>query len=115
MTRNIVILAALPNPTGTDTGNETVILGNQGNNDQDLMGWGPTADDGGSCALNGLSIPARGSLTVTLDDGLQLGNRGDEITLCNPGDQAASVLQYAGAENGQFCVSVECAETAPMP
>jgi hypothetical protein len=78
---NIVILAALPNPAGTDTGNETVILGNQGNDDQELTGWKLTDDDGGSFVLDGLSIPARGSLTVTLDEGLQLGNRGDEITL----------------------------------
>jgi hypothetical protein len=99
---NVVILAALPNPAGTDAGNETVILGNQANDDQDLTRWKLTDDDGGSFALDGLSIPARGSLTVTLDSGLQLGNRGDEITLRDSGNQAVSVLTYTEAENGRF-------------
>jgi hypothetical protein len=66
-------------------------------------GWKLTDDDGGSFALDGLSMPARGSLTVTLDSGLQLGNRGDEITLRDSGNQAVSVLSYPETENGR-CV-----------
>ena len=79
-----------------------MILGNQANEDQDLTGRKLTDDDGGSFALDGLSMPAPGSLTVTLDDGLQLGNRGDEVTLRDPVNQPMSVLRYNEAENGRF-------------
>ena len=79
-----------------------MVLGNPGNDDQDLAGWKLTDDDGGSFALDGLSVPARGSTTVTVDESLPLGNQGDEITLRNPSNQAASVLKYNVAENGRF-------------
>jgi hypothetical protein len=39
---------------------------------------------------------------VTLDSELQLPNGGDEITLRNPGNQPASVLEYKSAENWRF-------------
>lgn len=98
----IVILALLPNPSGSDTGNETVILGNQSSTDRSLDGWTIIDDDGGLFSLNGRTIPARGSLTVTLDSSLQLGNSGDKVTLRSTGGSAVQTIEYGSAQNGRF-------------
>ena len=100
----VVIVALLPNPSGPDLGNETVILANQSSDARTLNGWTLVDDDGGSFSLDGVSIPAHGSRTITLDSNLQLGNGGDELTLRAPGGDEVQTVDYDSAENGRFVV-----------
>ena len=94
----VVILALLPNPSGSDTGNEKVILGNQSTSSQSLEGWSLADDDDGSYSLDGMTIEPGGSLTVTLDDNLLLGNSGDTVSLNGPGGTEVQIISYGSAE-----------------
>ncbi|SEF77060.1 Lamin Tail Domain [Nonomuraea solani] len=85
---DLLIVAALPDPLGTDRGNESVTLLNVTSAAIDLTGWALVDAAGGREALSG-SVEGGTTLRVTLGGALQLGNRGDTIILADR--QGASI------------------------
>ncbi|SDH03955.1 lamin tail domain-containing protein [Nonomuraea jiangxiensis] len=77
---DLVIVAALPDPSGADRGNETVTLLNVTSAAVDLAGWALSDAAGGRRALTG-TIEGGATLRVPLDGNVQLGNQGDTIIL----------------------------------
>jgi len=84
----VLIVAALPNPVGTDRGHELVTLLNTTAAGIDLSGWGLMDAAGGRQALTG-SIVGAGVAQVTAVGAVQLGNQGDTISLV---DSSGSII-----------------------
>jgi hypothetical protein len=85
----VLIVAALPDPVGTDRGHELVTLVNTTPAVIDLAGWTLADAAGGRQQLNG-PLAAGGVVQVTAEGGLQLGNQGDTIVLVDPGGGSIS-------------------------
>ncbi len=75
------IVAALVNPATPDPEAETVTLINASPQALDLAGWRLADERKVSCALPAVELPAGGTITVGLTDGVKLGNRGGQVTL----------------------------------
>ncbi|GGL09849.1 lamin tail domain-containing protein [Mangrovihabitans endophyticus] len=89
---DVLVVAALPDPVGTDRGHELVTLLNVTAKPVDLTGWGLLDAAGGRTDLSGTL--ASGALTqITASSATTLGNRGDQIVLVDGSgnliDQAA--------------------------
>jgi uncharacterized protein YukJ len=78
--KQVRIVAAMVNPTGPDPEVETVLLLNPSPQVIELAGWNIADQQKRKCPLSG-SLPAYGTLTVTLGAGVKLGNSGGLITL----------------------------------
>ena len=77
----VEIVALLPNPNGTDEGNEQVMISNGTDKDVDLDGWKMLDQAGNRYQLSGRVQAARG-VTITLDPPtMPLNNNGDSILL----------------------------------
>lgn len=88
---DIFIVAAMVNPIGPETGNETVTLLNTTPDIIDLTGWSIMDRVGGKHPLNG-SLDAGHILQEPLSSKVRLGNKGDTITVLNSsGDQVDQV------------------------
>jgi hypothetical protein len=77
---DVLILAALPDPIGTDRGHELVTLLNSTAAAIDLSGWRLVDAAGGRQDLTG-TVAAGAVVQVTAQGALQLGNQGDTIIL----------------------------------
>ena len=77
----VEIAAMLPNPNGTDEGNEQVMISNGTDKDVDLDGWKMLDQAGNRYQLSGRVQAGRG-VTITLDPPtMPLNNNGDSILL----------------------------------
>lgn len=85
---DVLIVAALPDPTGTDPPNEKVTVLNVSDTDIDLQGWRLTDEACGRRDLTGV-VTSGSTQQVQLGSGLVLGNRGDTILL---NDNAGAVI-----------------------
>ncbi|HEY8547291.1 MAG TPA: lamin tail domain-containing protein [Acidimicrobiales bacterium] len=90
---DVLILAALADPAGTDRGNELITLLNTTASTIDLTGWHLVDQAGGRMALGGeldpgatLQLPAGGSIP--------LGNRGDSLLLVDAADTTIDQVAY---------------------
>jgi endonuclease YncB( thermonuclease family) len=77
---DVVIVAALPDPTGPDLGHESASFANVTSDDIDLQGWNLADRAGRRQPLSGV-IGAGDFRRVTLSQGLALGNSGGSLTL----------------------------------
>jgi endonuclease YncB( thermonuclease family) len=77
---SVLIVAALPDPTGADAGHETVTLLNVTADAIPLNGWALADNAGGQQALQG-QLAAGDTVRVGLSNAVQLGNRGDTVRL----------------------------------
>lgn len=103
LTGRVAIVAALPNPSGEDRGNEWVRLRNTTGSDIDLSGW--TLGDRGNRteALSGV-IAANAELEVKLSgNAVLLGNKGGLIALHDTAG-LVSAVQYGKASEGEEIV-----------
>ena len=66
--------------------------------------WQLVDDDGGAFSLTG-SLPAGGTLTVTLPDSLQLGNTGDKVSLKDADGDVVHTFECSSAAAGRFVVA----------
>jgi hypothetical protein len=80
----VLIVAALPDPVGTDRSHELITLVNIIAAAIDLTGWALADAAAGRQQLRG-PLAAGGVMQVTAEGGLQLGNQGDTIVLVDPG------------------------------
>ncbi|TMR18079.1 lamin tail domain-containing protein [Nonomuraea zeae] len=90
---DLVIVAALPDPEGSDRGTETVTLLNLTPHAIDLTSWTLSDAAGGRKALSG-AVQAGATLRVVLDGRLQLGNAGDTIVLVDPQGMSIDRVTY---------------------
>jgi hypothetical protein len=93
----LLIVAALPNPAGTDRGHEVITLLNTTPDSVDLTGWKLADAAGGHQDLTG-SIAGGTVLQVTLTGALQLGNQGDTIILLDSGGGPTDQVTYPASK-----------------
>jgi Lamin Tail Domain len=90
---DVLIVAALPDPVGTDRGHELVTLLNTTAASVDLTGWGLVDAAGGRQQLGG-QLTGGGVVQVTAQGALQLGNQGDTIILVDPSGASIDQATY---------------------
>jgi endonuclease YncB( thermonuclease family) len=90
---DVLIVAALPDPVGTDRGNEVITLLNTTPAAVDLTGWGLVDAAGGRQDLTGV-LAGGAVLQVTAQGALQLGNQGDTVVLVDPGGGSIDQVTY---------------------
>ena len=100
-TSDCVLLALVPNPRGTDDGQESITLANRSRESLSLDDWSVSDDDGGHFKLSG-KIDAGQTRTIVLDEKLQLGNNGDVVWLNNPDGKPVHAVEYSSSRSGQF-------------
>jgi hypothetical protein len=86
-------MAALANPIGTETGNESVTLLNASANAIDLTGWSVRDKANGKQLLEGV-LDAGITQRVVFSGGVRLGNNGDTISLFNAADELMHQVSY---------------------
>jgi Lamin Tail Domain len=89
----VLIVAALPDPVGTDRGQELVTLLNTTAAPINLTGWGLVDAAGGRQQLSGQLIGG-GVVQVTAQGALQLGNQGDTLVLVDPSGASIDQVTY---------------------
>jgi endonuclease YncB( thermonuclease family) len=89
----VQIVAALPDPKGTDRGHELVTLLNIAESAVDFTGWKLVDASGGSHALEG-SLAGGAVAQVTLGGTLQLNNTGDTVILLDGQDNSIDRVTY---------------------
>jgi endonuclease YncB( thermonuclease family) len=95
--RDVVVIAALPNPNGADGGAETVTLLNTSAAAVDLTGWSIADDDSGHQSLSG-TVAAGATVRVQLTADVQLGNGGDTIVISDGGGQEVDRVSYTSSQ-----------------
>jgi len=89
----VLIVAALPDPVGTDRGHERVTLLNTTAAPINLTGWGLADAAGGRQQLSG-QFAGGGVVQVTASGALQLGNQGDTLVLVDPSGVSIDQVTY---------------------
>lgn len=89
----IRIMAALANPIGTETGNESVTLLNASAAAIDLTDWSIRDKVNGKQLLQGI-LGAGITQRVVFSGGVRLGNNGDTISLFNAADELMHQVSY---------------------
>ena len=89
----MVILAALPDPTGVDRGHETVTLINTTASEIDLTGWHLADAAGGTHALTG-TLTGGAVTQIALGGGLALGSKGDTLILSDADGATSDTVTY---------------------
>ena len=95
----IVINELMPNPIGTDRGNETTELYNCGDEEVDIGGWVIENEDG-----NTYTIPADTTIEphgYYLTKKIQLDNSGGQVLLYHDGDEVDRSINYAKSTEGK--------------
>jgi endonuclease YncB( thermonuclease family) len=90
---DILIIAALPDPVGSDQGREIVTLLNTTAASVDVAGWGLVDAAGGRMDLSG-QVSGGGVVQIAVDDGLQLGNQGDTLILVDADSRTIDQVTY---------------------
>lgn len=89
----VLIVAALPDPSGPDLAHETVTVINTTAGAVDLSGWALADSAGGRQNLTGSLAPGA-LLQVQLDAAVRLSNRGDAIMLLDPQGRTIDQVTY---------------------
>lgn len=90
---DVLILAALADPVGTDRDHELVTLLNTTAAPVDLAGWRLVDQSGGRMALTG-EVAAGATLQVTAGRSVPLGNRGDSLLLVDAAGATIDQVAY---------------------
>ena len=90
---DVLIVAALPDPIGTDRGHESITLVNTTAASIDLSGWALADAAGGRQQLTG-SIAGGAAQQVIVGSTIPLGNRGDSLLLINAAGQPIDQVSY---------------------
>jgi hypothetical protein len=90
---DVLIVAALPDPVGTDRGHELVTLLNVTAKPIDLAGWGLLDGANGRTTLSGV-LAGGATVQVTTSAATALGNRGDRILVVDPAGTTIDQTAY---------------------
>ena len=94
----VEIIALLPNPKGTDKGNEKVVIANRNKAAINLKKWELQDRAGNIFRLSG-KVPKNGRLVVTMTEpSMPLNNDGDEVLLKDSKDVARNKVAYGKAD-----------------
>jgi len=92
------IVALLPNPAGTDAGNEQVTIRNDSAADVNLTGWVLRDRAGNEFALGG-TVQTATPLVITMDVfSMPLNNSGDEVSLIDDQGIVRNQVEYQGSQ-----------------
>ena len=98
-TEGLSIIAALVNPAGKESGNETVSLVNQSKHNIDLQGWKLQDNKKREQVLGNITINAGAFLTIPLQTrGVQLSNSGGSIYLLDQNGKTVHEVSYTKKE-----------------
>lgn len=97
----IRILAAMVNPIGGAPERESVLLLNASPRAVDLTGWALADRAKQTCALPAGPLAAGKTLTVALDNGVALGNKGGSITLLDDAGLKVAGVAYTAEQARQ--------------
>jgi hypothetical protein len=89
----VLVIAALANPAGPETGAETVTLLNTSAKEVDLSAWSLSDAANGRQALQGVVAPGA-TVRVPLTAAVQLGNGGDTIRLSDAAGRVVDEVSY---------------------
>lgn len=92
-TGDVLILTALPDPAGTDRGHELITLLNTTAKPIDLTGWTLVDAAGGRMPLTE-TVAGAAVVQVAAGGSVQLGNKGDTITLVDPAGSTVDQVEY---------------------
>lgn len=96
---DVRILAMLVNPDGNDVGEETVTLAHAGAGAITLAGWKLQDKNGRVTDLSAVHLRPGYPETLTLDGaGVQLSNKGSEVSLLNAAGQVAHRVSYTKSQ-----------------
>jgi endonuclease YncB( thermonuclease family) len=90
---DVLILAALPDPAGTDLGHEQITLLNATGTTIDLTGWSLRDNNPGAQDLYGM-LPGGAVTQITTSGAVKLGNTGDSLTLADPNGTPIDQVTY---------------------
>ncbi|MEO2014839.1 MAG: thermonuclease family protein [Fuerstiella sp.] len=94
----VKIVALLPNPQGTDAGNEQVSIVNSTNKSVTLRGW-KLIDKAGNVYLLAGTVESGKPLTVTMTDAtMPLNNNGDDVVLIDADGVGRSKVSYKASQ-----------------
>jgi len=92
------IVALLPNPKGTDAGNEQGTIGNSTDESVNLRGWKLIDKAGNEFPLDG-KVDSGKSLIVTMTEStMPLNNNGDEVLLIGADGVGRSRVSYSESQ-----------------
>lgn len=116
----VIISEILPNPSGTDNGNEWIEIHNKTANAISLAGWRITNVSGKTFLFpSGSNIPASGYIILTdQQTKISLKNSADQIEILDPMGQIQNTISYEDApENTSFAEisTIPLTETAAPP
>ena len=90
----VKIVALLPNPQGTDAGNEQVTIWNATNKSVKLQGWKLIDKAGNVFLLAGTVEPGKHLIVTMTDATMPLNNNGDDVVLVDPDGVGRSKVSY---------------------
>ena len=90
---DVLVVAALPDPVGTDRGHELLTLLNTTSTGIDVTGWTLVDAAGGRQSLTG-ALDGGTVQQVRLGSGLQLGNKGDTVVLVDGKGATVDTVTY---------------------
>lgn len=96
----ILIIAALVNPAGSETGNEKVVLFNRSDVDVRLTGWSLADDRGRADVLSVATLASGAGVIITLNTA-RLINTGGTIKLRDTGGNVVHEFSYTAADAGE--------------
>src|SRR4029450_5655847 len=97
MPRDVVVVAAVPDPHGADRGAETVTLLNTTAPPVDLAGWALVDAAGGRQTLSG-TVAAGDTVRVTLGGAVALGNTGDALPRVDAKGTTVDRVSYSAGQ-----------------
>ena len=103
MAGDVAIVAALPDPVGTDAGAESATLVNTTASAIDLAGWQLGDWAGRRQSLTG-SVAGGEAIKLVLTGGLQLPNKGGSLTLFDATGLTIDHVTYGQAARGRTLV-----------
>ncbi len=107
---NLFLVSALPNPDSVDSGKESVIIKNRGEDTVHLSGWklkiGNTTLS--TYALTGDLAPSEERILFSSEMKISLPNSIGHVTLVSPLDASVSTIDWEKAEEGRRYYSADC-------
>lgn len=100
---SVVFESVLPNPEGTDSGNEQVSLVNKTDEDINLMGWTMSDASGTERAMPNVVLPVHESVILMSSEfKLSLNNSDESLSLFDPVGNLIDEIKWKSSASGQW-------------
>jgi len=109
---SVVFESVLPNPEGTDSGNEKVTLASKLNEDIGLLGWTMSDASGAEKGLPDFQLMAQGSLTMLSSEfKLSLNNSDESLSLFDPTGKLIDEIKWKSSASGRWLFNPDSLES----